>query len=196
MRKKTADRVDNKIQSRVNSERARMAGLVSLISFLTIFVLSMTTSVDFRASAYEILDIPVFSRDRRSLLHPVYDDGRSSAQLTDDEEGVPLPTSSSPSDAVDDADAYSTGAASASRVKRDVSRFGSTQHLKPPKAISPLPRGPRVRMPTLGIGDVAAYIERATAAVNRRFEEVEPAIFNNGQIQKDRKSSPRLVRSG
>ncbi|CAG0880270.1 unnamed protein product [Cyprideis torosa] len=73
---------------------------------------------------------------------------------------------------------FSDGAQGGARVKRQV-----TQHINPPIQISPLPRGPVVRMPPISFREVGAAVTAATISVDRRFQETEPKIVKSGVRQ-------------
>ncbi|KAF2367927.1 hypothetical protein FHG87_001306 [Trinorchestia longiramus] len=52
-----------------------------------------------------------------------------------------------------------------------------------PIDIDPIPSGPRVTMPHISFRDMGKQVDAATAAINDRFDTIEPAIYNNGVRQ-------------
>ncbi|XP_023215778.1 uncharacterized protein LOC111618468 [Centruroides sculpturatus] len=66
--------------------------------------------------------------------------------------------------------------------KRQLTRI--TQHLKPAKEIDPIPEGPKVLMPRFSTEDLKKYIDEAVRKVDLRMENIEPAIYKSGAIQR------------
>ena len=69
------------------------------------------------------------------------------------------------------------------RVRRDTPVKHKTQHLNPAIEIEPLPnQRVKVAMPHVNSRDMLTFATQAKAAIDARFDQVEPAIFSsNGE---------------
>ena len=62
--------------------------------------------------------------------------------------------------------------------KRQAVRTGP---LRPAVEIPPIPAGPRFTMPHISFRELSRDVADAVAAVDQRFDVIEPAIYNSGE---------------